>query len=95
MRRILLPLLLVASFASAAEPLLPDTAETPRMKDWREMKYGMVLHFGMSAFTDNEFDPGDQPSTTYASETIDGELVLYCEHIQTVKYRHPENFTSK
>jgi len=22
----------------------------------------------------------------------DGELVLYCEHIQTVKYRHPENF---
>ncbi|QAT50074.1 MaoC family dehydratase [Caproiciproducens sp. NJN-50] len=21
-----------------------------------------------------------------------GELVLYCEHIQTVKYRHPENF---
>jgi acyl dehydratase len=24
----------------------------------------------------------------------DGELVLYCEHIQTVKYRHPENFTA-
>lgn len=22
----------------------------------------------------------------------DGELVLYCEHIQTVQYRHPENF---
>jgi len=22
----------------------------------------------------------------------EGELVLYCEHIQTVKYRHPENF---
>lgn len=25
----------------------------------------------------------------------DGELVLYCEHIQTVKYRHPENFVAK
>jgi acyl dehydratase len=25
----------------------------------------------------------------------DGELVLYCEHIQTVKYRHPENFARK
>lgn len=25
----------------------------------------------------------------------DGELVLYCEHIQTVKYRHPENFTAR
>jgi acyl dehydratase len=22
----------------------------------------------------------------------EGELVLYCEHIQTVKYKHPENF---
>jgi hypothetical protein len=25
----------------------------------------------------------------------DGELVLYCEHIQTVKYRHPETFATK
>ena len=24
----------------------------------------------------------------------EGELVLYCEHIQTVKYRHPENYNS-
>ena len=23
------------------------------------------------------------------------DMGLYCEHIQTVKYRHPENFTSK
>jgi len=22
----------------------------------------------------------------------EGVLVLYCEHLQTVKYRHPENF---
>lgn len=25
----------------------------------------------------------------------DGELVLYCEHLQTVKYRHPENFINE
>ena len=25
----------------------------------------------------------------------DGELVLYCEHIQTVKYRNPSAFTTK
>lgn len=24
-----------------------------------------------------------------------GELVLYCEHLQTVKYRHPENFADQ
>jgi acyl dehydratase len=25
----------------------------------------------------------------------EGELVLYCEHLQTVRYRHPENFVGK
>jgi acyl dehydratase len=25
----------------------------------------------------------------------EGELVLYCEHLQTVRYRHPENFAGK
>lgn len=30
--------------------------------------------------------------TSYEIFKNDGELVLYCEHIQTVKYRHPENF---
>ena len=25
----------------------------------------------------------------------DGELVLYCEHLQTVKYRHPESFANQ
>jgi len=25
----------------------------------------------------------------------DGELVLYCEHLQTVKYRYPENFINE
>lgn len=24
----------------------------------------------------------------------EGELVLYCEHLQTVKYQHPENFST-
>jgi hypothetical protein len=24
-----------------------------------------------------------------------GELALYCEHLQTVKYRHPENFADQ
>jgi acyl dehydratase len=25
----------------------------------------------------------------------EGELVLYCEHLQTVKYRHPEKFADQ
>jgi alpha-L-fucosidase len=55
-----------------AEPLLlPDASETPRMQAWRELKYGMFLHFGMSTFTGNEFDPGEVPSTAYAPSEVD------------------------
>ena len=86
MKKLLLPFLLTASFASAAEPLLPDSAETPRMKEWREMKYGMFLHFGMSTFTGNEFDPGDQPSTTYAPETIDADQWIRVAKEAGMKY---------
>jgi alpha-L-fucosidase len=50
---------------------LPDATETPRMKAWRDMKYGMFLHFGMSTYTGNELDPGNQPSTTYAPTRLD------------------------
>jgi alpha-L-fucosidase len=51
----------------------PDTEETPRMKAWRNLKYGMFLHFGMSTFTGNEFDPGTASSTTYAPPQVDAD----------------------
>jgi alpha-L-fucosidase len=55
----------------AGSKRLPDLAESSRMSDWQKMRYGMFLHFGMSTFTGNELDPGDQPSTTYAPKNLD------------------------
>lgn len=46
--------------------ILPDTTETARLRRWRDLRYGMFLHFGMSTFTGNEIDPGEVPSTVYA-----------------------------
>lgn len=51
--------------------ILPDTAETPRLRRWRDLRYGMFLHFGMSTFTGNEIDPGEVPSTVYAPSDPD------------------------
>jgi alpha-L-fucosidase len=51
--------------------MLPEATETSRLREWRELKYGMFLHFGMSTFTGNELDPGDRPSTTYAPKNPD------------------------
>jgi alpha-L-fucosidase len=61
---------------AAAPLILPDETDTRRMQDWRSLKYGMFLHFGMSTFTGNELDPGNQPSTKYAPETIDADQWL-------------------
>lgn len=35
------------------------------------MSYGIFLHFGMSTFTGNEFDPGLAPSSVYAPSNPD------------------------
>lgn len=86
MKHILLPLWFAASFVSAAGPLLPDGNETPRIAGWRKLRYGMFLHFGMSTFTGNEFDPGNQPSATYAPETIDADQWLRVAKEAGMKY---------
>ena len=33
-------------------------------------------------------------TVSYEVYKNEGELALYCEHLQTVKYRHPENFNT-
>ena len=86
MKKILLTLLTTASFASADQMLLPDSTETPRMKGWREMKYGMFLCFGMNTFTGIELDPGDQPSTTYAPQAVDTDQWMRVARDAGMKY---------
>lgn len=71
---------------SAAPLLVPEEAETTRLKDWRSLKYGMFLHFGMSTFTGNELDPGDQPSTTYAPPHVDTDQWLRVAKQAGMKY---------
>lgn len=61
----------VLSSVSHAELLLPDSKETPRMKQWMGLKYGMFIHFGMNTFTGKEHEPGQVPSTTYAPTNVD------------------------
>ena len=81
-------LILTALLAAkaAAAPLLPDTEETPRMKEWRSLKYGMFLHFGMSTFTGNELDPGTVPSTTYAPPQVDADQWIRVAKEAGMKY---------
>ncbi len=38
---------------------------------WRELEYGIFLHFGMSTFDGIELSPGDRPSTDYAPTELD------------------------
>ena len=66
--------------------LLPEAIETPRMKEWRELKYGMFLHFGMSTFTGNELDPGTAPSATFAPTQVDADQWIRAAKDAGMKY---------
>lgn len=58
---------LVASACTATPPPeLPDAAETPRMRAWQDLRYGMFIHYGMSTFTLAEVDNGKSPSSRFA-----------------------------
>ena len=59
--------------AEASADILPDQADTVRLQEWRSLKYGMFLHFGMSTFSGKEIDPGNQPSAAYAPERVDAD----------------------
>ncbi len=75
-----------SAIADDGNLLLPDTAETPRMRDWRALQYGVFFHFGMSTFTGNEFDPGVVPSATYAPAEVDTDQWLRTAKEAGMKY---------
>lgn len=50
------------------------------------MEYGMFLHFGMSTFTGDEFDPGEVPSTTYAPPAVDTDQWIRTAKDAGMKY---------
>ena len=75
-----------SSAQTSSVNIQPDHAETERMREWRELKYGMFLHFGMSTFTGNELDPGDKPSATYAPTAPDPEQWIRVAKESGMKY---------
>ena len=42
-----------------------------RLKRFQELGYGMFIHFGMSTFSNDEFDDGSNPSTLYNPSRLD------------------------
>ncbi len=55
-----------------AEPerLMPDQTETPRMKAWCDLHYGLFIHFGMNTFGEGEH-PGALPVSAYQPVKLD------------------------
>ncbi len=69
-----------------AGPYLPDAAATQRMVQWRSLKYGMFIHYGMSTFTGRELDRGDRPSATFAPPRSDTDQWARVAHEAGMKY---------
>jgi beta-galactosidase len=42
-----------------------------RIRAWRELKYGMFIHYGLSTFVGDDMANGDDPATAYAPTHLD------------------------
>ncbi|MGD8451214.1 MAG: alpha-L-fucosidase [Phycisphaerae bacterium] len=92
MRRcfILVIALLMVNFAPAAEP--PDgapgvaTAQTPVLRDWEKLHYGMFIHYGLSTFVGDQFGRFEHPSTAYAPTDLDVEQWAQTAEAAGMKY---------
>jgi alpha-L-fucosidase len=76
-RLFLLSTMLLTSAASAADGAI---------EQWRALKYGLFIHFGMSTFSGREIDNGDEPSTTYAPTDLDVDQWIRVAHDAGMKY---------
>ncbi len=66
----LLTTVAVANLALAfAAPASPDNDTA--ISRWRELGFGMFIHYSMNTFTSQEYEPGDVPASTYAPSALD------------------------
>lgn len=95
MRRTLLALVIVllavgesvSSASAATDPPTGQSSQTVEaVKQFRALKYGMFIHFGMSTFTGHEIDPGNAPSKIYAPTNLDVDQWVRVAHDAGMKY---------
>jgi alpha-L-fucosidase len=75
---------------SLANAPAPEGANPDALQQWRTLKYGMFIHFGMATFTGraNENDPRNAaaPSTLYAPTDLDVDQWIRVAHDAGMKY---------
>jgi len=77
--------MLPALVALAMAPM-PSSTQTPLLKRWQSLKYGMFIHFGMSTFDGNEINDGNSPPSTYDPTQLDVKQWVHVAKLAGMKY---------
>ncbi|MBN2216102.1 MAG: alpha-L-fucosidase [Pirellulales bacterium] len=83
---LVLPIAIAAAWPTPVFAAEPAAERTPELAEWESLNYGMFIHFGMSTFTADEFDPGEKPSTTYAPTALDVDQWICAARDAGMKY---------
>lgn len=73
----LLPLLLLVAQA---------TSQTPELKAWEDLKYGMFIHYGMSTFDQSEINDGKSKPEVYNPTNLDVRQWIHTAKLAGMKY---------
>ncbi len=56
---------------AAGQVRLDPASAVEQIRAWRELKYGMFIHYGLSTFVGDDMANGDDPATAYAPTNLD------------------------
>ena len=84
MKHLAVALFVVLSMS--AEAIAPATAETPVLRAWQDMKYGMFIHYGLSTFVVDQFGKLPATSKDYAPTGLDTDQWMRVARDAGMKY---------
>src|SRR3954466_14200683 len=59
------------SSSSSSQRIEPATKQTPALRKFQQLQFGVSFHFSMNTFTGNDYETGGVPASTYNPTRLD------------------------
>ena len=71
---------------AGSQAAAPASERTPALAEYERLRFGVSYHFSMNTFTDDDYEPGKVPATTYNPTHLDVRQWIRVAHDLGAKY---------